>query len=112
MATLQAFQAMSDALLPYLAIPPILPPSEQRAYLVASLEFAYTAVELVEEQLETNLRAAQAGLESAATAEEVLAMERRLVEEQRKMDEMKAQLRVETARAIRAKHRPRRTDTT
>ncbi|KAF8063198.1 hypothetical protein FPV67DRAFT_1451700 [Lyophyllum atratum] len=104
MATLQALQAMSDALLPYLSTPPALPVPEQHAYLVASLEFAYAAVELVEAQLERSLRAAQAGLEAAITEEEALEMERRLVEEQQKMDDMKARLRFDTKRVIKSKH--------
>ncbi|KAF8063247.1 hypothetical protein FPV67DRAFT_1672277 [Lyophyllum atratum] len=56
MATLQALQVMSDVLL--------------------LLKFAYTAVELVEAQLERSLCAAQAKLEDAITEEEALEMEK------------------------------------
>ncbi|KAF5376462.1 hypothetical protein D9615_008602 [Tricholomella constricta] len=100
MTSVEAFKAMSDALLPYLTNPPVLPHAEQHAYLAASLEFAYTAVELVEAQLERSLRAVQDGLAAASTEHEILLMERRLVEEQQKVDHMKAKRRVETKRAI------------
>ncbi|KAG6881044.1 hypothetical protein C0993_003120, partial [Termitomyces sp. T159_Od127] len=75
------------------------------SYLVASLEFAYTAVELVEAQLERSLRAAQDGLAAALTEGEILEMERLLVAEQKKMDDMKANCRMRTQRIVESKHR-------
>ncbi|KAG6848026.1 hypothetical protein H0H93_004106, partial [Arthromyces matolae] len=105
MATLDEFLFMTDAVLPYLEHPPNLPRSAAHSYLLASLEFAYTAVELVEAQLERNLRAAQDGLVSAMSEAEILDMERKLVEEQRKMDEMKADCRYRTQKIMETKHK-------
>ncbi|KAG6838513.1 hypothetical protein C0991_011059, partial [Blastosporella zonata] len=105
MASLEELIYMTDAILPYLQHPPSLTYAEQHSYLVASLEFAYAAVELVEAQLERSLREAQDGLDAAATEDEIMDMERRLVAEQRKMDEMKTSCRVRTRCIIEKKHR-------
>ncbi|KAG6815719.1 hypothetical protein H0H87_012017 [Tephrocybe sp. NHM501043] len=106
MACVEEFQYMADTILPFLERPPstLKDHREQHAYLAASLEFAYTAVELVEAQLERNLRAAQDGLDAAATEEEILEMERNLLIEQSKMDHMKTNCRMRSQRIIEAKH--------
>ncbi|KAG6869824.1 hypothetical protein C0992_001881, partial [Termitomyces sp. T32_za158] len=104
MASLEEFLYMTDAILPYLERPPPLSHTEQHSYLVASLEFAYTAVELVEAQLERSLRAAQNGLAAALTEGEILEMEKLLVAEQKKMDDMKANCRIRTQRIVESKH--------
>ncbi|KAG6908530.1 hypothetical protein DXG01_004301 [Tephrocybe rancida] len=105
MASLDEFLYMIDAIIPYLEHPPSLSHAERHSYLSASLEFAYTAVELVEAQLERSLRAAQDGLSAALTEHEILEMERRLVAEQRKMDDMKADCRVRTQQIMESKHK-------
>ncbi|KAH0580720.1 hypothetical protein H2248_002207 [Termitomyces sp. 'cryptogamus'] len=105
MASLDEFLYMSDAILPFLERPPPLNPTDQHSYLVASLEFAYAAVELVEAQLERSLRAAQDGLAAALTEGEILEMERLLIAEQQKMDDMKASCRLRTQRIMESKHR-------
>ncbi|KAG6828046.1 hypothetical protein H0H92_009546 [Tricholoma furcatifolium] len=112
MASLKELFQMTDAILPYLEHPPTLDRAEQHSYLVASLEFAYTAVELVEAQLERSLRAAQDDLEGAETEKDILEMESRLVAEQRKMDGMKASCRLRTKQVLEKKHAERRQDAT
>ncbi|KAG5650051.1 hypothetical protein H0H81_000949 [Sphagnurus paluster] len=83
MTSVKAFQALADAIIPYLSNPPILPSIEQQNYLAASLDFAYTAVELVEAQLERRIRAAQEGLKEISQIDRQLI----LLGEQEKADE-------------------------